>query len=469
MGTPRRCESVELDNKIRDLIERNASLDPKGVPPEATLSHRNACPPKTPRKTASVAHFVQGTAGMSTVDSSADQAESAQSSRRKNLTDPLEQKIRCLEKQRKELLQVNQQWDQQFRSMKELYERKVAELRTRLRAAEGALGELESERRSQSAGGAARGPRREEVGARGVCVGWTPGSSTAARARLRVSKAVDRNILALVPGLCLLWPERSAKATRRTWFSVSQERETLNEELQELKKENKLLKEKNALAMKKKEHYECEIQRLNKVLQDALKIEGVSSPGDQRGMCPVECSHAATRTEVEVLKQQVQIYEEDFRRERSDRERLSREKEELQRAHQASRAQLTRLSSQIKVCQMEKEKLEKQLKQMHFPACTCGLAFHLRDPGVPAGPRATQDQWEHPVSKRSHFNRSRRRPLLPGPPRYALDLLPPDGQHEDNVCRVDAELDRRTARQHLTGVDLEEAQLGMAYSEQNPP
>ncbi|XP_046303034.1 TNFAIP3-interacting protein 3 isoform X3 [Marmota monax] len=324
-----RCESVELDNKIRDLIERNASLDPKGVPPEATLSHRNACPPKTPRKTASVAHSAQGTAGMSTVDSSADQAE---------------------------LLQVNQQWDQQFRSMKEVYERKVAELRTRLRAAEGALGELECERRSQSAGGAARGPRREE------------------------------------------------------------ERETLNEELQELKKENKLLKEKNALAMKKKEHYECEIQRLNKALQDVLKIEGASSPGDRRGMCPVECGHAATRTEVEVLKQQVQIYEEDFRKERSDRERLSREKEELRRAHQASRAQLTRLSSQIKVCQMEKEKLEKQLKQIHFQACTCGLAFHLRDPGVPAGPRTTQDQWEHP----------------PGPPRCAVDLLPPDGQHKDN-------------------------------------
>ncbi|XP_048667931.1 TNFAIP3-interacting protein 3 isoform X3 [Marmota marmota marmota] len=324
-----RCESMELDNKIRDLIERNASLDPKGVPPEATLSHRKACPPKTPRKTASVAHSAQGTAGMSTVDSSADQAE---------------------------LLQVNQQWDEQFRSMKELYERKVAELRTRLRAAEGALGELECERRSQSAGGAARGPRLEE------------------------------------------------------------ERETLNEELQELKKENKLLKEKNALAMKKKEHYECEIQRLNKALQDVLKIEGASSPGDRRGMCPVECSHAATRTEVEVLKQQVQIYEEDFRKERSDRERLSREKEELRRAHQASRAQLTRLSSQIKVCQMEKEKLEKQLKQIHFPACTCGLAFHLRDPGVPAGPRTTQDQWEHP----------------PGPPRCALDLLPPDGQHNDN-------------------------------------
>nr|XP_040148845.1 TNFAIP3-interacting protein 3 [Ictidomys tridecemlineatus] len=414
-----RCESVELDKKIQDLIERNASLDPKGVPPEATLSHRNACPPKTPRKTASVAHSAQGTAGMSTVDSSADQAESAQSSRRKNLTDPLEQKIRCLEKQRKELLQVNQQWDQQFRNMKELYERKVAELRTRLRAAEGALGELECQRRSQSAGGAPRGPRREE------------------------------------------------------------ERETLNEELQELKKENKLLKEKNALAMKKKEHYECEIQRLNKVpsrsqgggqsslggghspatdtdsiqywsyprqLPHGLRLGWVQgtpiaalwlSPphpeegsGAEGGRAPLQKprrhlggdglnvprAQKKDRHSTHVSVFQVQIYEEDFRRERSDRERLSREKEELQRAHQASRAQLARLSSQIKVCQMEKEKLEKQLKQMQFPACTCGLAVHLRDPGVPAGPGATQDQWEHP----------------PGPPRCALDLLPPDGQHKDN-------------------------------------
>jgi hypothetical protein len=46
---------------------------------------------------------------------------------------------------------------------------------------------------------------------------------------------------------------------------LQKEKECLNEELEELKKENKLLKEKNILATKKKEHYECEIKRLNKV------------------------------------------------------------------------------------------------------------------------------------------------------------------------------------------------------------
>uniref|UniRef100_A0A8C5ZHA4 TNFAIP3 interacting protein 3 n=1 Tax=Marmota marmota marmota TaxID=9994 RepID=A0A8C5ZHA4_MARMA len=153
-----------------------------------------------------VAHSAQGTAGMSTVDSSADQAESAQSSRRKNLTDPLEQKIRCLEKQRKELLQVNQQWDEQFRSMKELYERKVSTL----------SGSLHLLNLAGISHVQAQGLR---LGCEGFC-GRQRGEG---------------------------------------------ERETLNEELQELKKENKLLKEKNALAMKKKEHYECEIQRLNKV------------------------------------------------------------------------------------------------------------------------------------------------------------------------------------------------------------
>lgn len=42
-------------------------------------------------------------------------------------------------------------------------------------------------------------------------------------------------------------------------------KESLSEELHELKKENQLLKEKNALVNRKKERYECEIKRLNKV------------------------------------------------------------------------------------------------------------------------------------------------------------------------------------------------------------
>lgn len=50
-----------------------------------------------------------------------------------------------------------------------------------------------------------------------------------------------------------------------SWSLLQKEKERLNEELHELKEENKLLKEKNALVNEEKEHYECEIKRLNKV------------------------------------------------------------------------------------------------------------------------------------------------------------------------------------------------------------
>ncbi|XP_070360795.1 TNFAIP3-interacting protein 3 isoform X3 [Equus asinus] len=357
-----RCESMELDDKICDLIERHASPDLKA----AMQSHRNSCSPKTPGKTASMAHFGQGPTRMSAAENSTEHAEWTQSSRRKNLTNPLEEKIRCLEKQRKELLEVNQQWDQQFRSMKELYKRKVAELQMKLVAAERCLSTHEKERQQS---------QRESDG------------------------------------------QRDAARERRQ--REEKEKESLNEELHELKKENKLLKEKNALANKKKEHYECEIKRLNKALQEALNIKCSSCPEDCLGKSEMECCHEEMRTEMEVLKQQVQIYEEDFRKERSDRERLNQEKEELQQINQTSQSQLNRLNSQIKACQMEKEKLEKQLKQpyspqMCFPTCRCSLGFHLQDPCVPTGPRAVQDLQKHP----------------PDYQWYAPDQFPPDVQQK---------------------------------------
>ncbi|XP_047713081.1 TNFAIP3-interacting protein 3 isoform X3 [Prionailurus viverrinus] len=306
-----RCESMELDNKIRDLIERNDSPDLKGATPGATPGHRNSCSLKTPGKTASMAYCLQGTTRMSAAESSSEHGEHDQSSSRKNLTSSLEQKIRCLEKQRKE-----------------------------------------------------------------------------------------------------------------------KEKESLSEELHELKKENKLLKEKNTLASKKKEQYECEIKRLNKALQDALKIECSSFPEDCLGKSELECRHKEMRTEMEVLKQQVQIYEEDFKKERSDRERLNQEKETLQKIIQTSQSELNRLNSQIKACQMEKEKLEKQLKQfyplpvngqyyppqMYFPICNCGLNFHLWDPCTLADPGTAQDLHKHP----------------PDYQWYAPDQFPPDVQHKAN-------------------------------------
>lgn len=159
-------------------------------------------------------------------------------SRRKNSTNFLEQKIRHLEKQRQELLEVNQQWDQQFRNMKRLYERKVLELQTKLAATED-IHTIEKEQKQSVTEG-------------------------------------DRHL---------------------------EEKESLREELRALKKENLLLKENNALANRKKEHYACEIKRLNKALQDALTI-GSASLSEGSRKCTGRCSLAEMRTKVESHKHQ---------------------------------------------------------------------------------------------------------------------------------------------------------------------
>ncbi|OBS66238.1 hypothetical protein A6R68_05222 [Neotoma lepida] len=54
---------------------------------------------------------------------------------------------------------------------------------------------------------------------------------------------------------------------------LHKEKESLREELQALKRENKLLKENNVLANRKKERYACEIKRLNKV-PEQMKLGG---------------------------------------------------------------------------------------------------------------------------------------------------------------------------------------------------
>ena len=44
--SPGRCDSVELDDTIRVLIERGASPAPEGAAPGATLRPRSSCSPK---------------------------------------------------------------------------------------------------------------------------------------------------------------------------------------------------------------------------------------------------------------------------------------------------------------------------------------------------------------------------------------------------------------------------------------
>ncbi|KGL95632.1 TNFAIP3-interacting protein 3, partial [Charadrius vociferus] len=204
----------------------------------------------------------------------------------------LEQQILSLERQRRELLEVNKQWDHQFRRMKQLYEKQLAEMKAKLDVSERRVGKLEEERHRQH-------PEDERL------------------------RALGR--------------ERPLQETKET--------KVLSEALREMKEENKLLKQKNASMIRKNEHYECEISRLNKALLEVLKkqhspVLGTSSEKGDRS------SHEDMRTQLEVLRQQVQIYEEDFRKERSDRERLNEEKEALQKINERLQSQLNKLNSQ---------------------------------------------------------------------------------------------------------------------------
>ncbi|KFV63914.1 TNFAIP3-interacting protein 3, partial [Dryobates pubescens] len=212
-------------------------------------------------------------------------------------TSCLEQQILSLERQRQELLEVNKQWDRQFRSMKQLYVKQLAEMKAKLDMSERRVGELEEERHRQ----------HPEDG------------------RLQA-----------------LGRERPLQETK--------EIKVLSEALLEIREENKLLKQQNASMIRKKEHYECEISRLNEALMDALKKQHMpvlqaSEKGDRSSLEDM-------RTQLEVLKQQVQIYEEDFRKERSDRERLSEEKEALQKINKRLQSQLNKLNSQTSRCSL---------------------------------------------------------------------------------------------------------------------
>ncbi|EOB05776.1 TNFAIP3-interacting protein 3, partial [Anas platyrhynchos] len=124
------------------------------------------------------------------------------------------------------------------------------------------------------------------------------------------------------------------------------ETKVLSEVLHDMKEENKLLKQKNASMIRKQEHYECEISRLNKALKDVLQKKHQSVPGTPSEGVDKN-SLEDMRTQLEVLQQQVQIYEEDFRKERSDRERLNEEKEALQKINERLQSQLNKLNSQV--------------------------------------------------------------------------------------------------------------------------
>ncbi|NWS47181.1 TNIP3 protein, partial [Probosciger aterrimus] len=257
----------------------------------------------------------------------------------------LEQQILSLERQRRELLEVNKQWDHQFRSMKHLYEKQLAEMKARLDVSERRVSELEEKRHRQH-------PEAERLQALG----------------------------------------------REQKLQEMKETRVLSEALHEMKEENRLLKQKNASIMRKKELYECEISRLNKALVDVLKKQHtpVLETSEKGGRNSLE----DMRTQLEVLRQQVQIYEEDFRKERSDRERLNEEKEALQETYERLQSQLNKPSSQTKDLPVQSGR-PRYPSPLFLSPCvnygSCGLVLHYQDPRIhPASCRAHEQQQHSP-------------------------------------------------------------------------
>ncbi|XP_023609889.1 TNFAIP3-interacting protein 1 isoform X10 [Myotis lucifugus] len=193
-----------------------------------------------------------------------------------------EKKVKMLEQQRTELLEVNKQWDQHFRSMKQQYEQKITELRQKLADLQKQVTDLEAEREQKQ-------------------------------------RDFDRKLLLA----------KSKIEMEET------DKEQLSAEAKELRQKVRYLQDQLSPLTRQRDYQEKEIQRLNKALEEALSIQASpSSPptafGNPEGAGGLLRKQELV-TQNELLKQQVKIFEEDFQRERSDRERMNEEKEELKK------------------------------------------------------------------------------------------------------------------------------------------
>ncbi|KAK9398903.1 TNFAIP3-interacting protein 3-like [Crotalus adamanteus] len=156
-----------------------------------------------------------------------------------------------------------------------------------------------------------------------------------------------------------------------------------------LRKENSFLKQETTLTSRKKMFYECEINRLNK----RSHVEALDR----------NCNQEEMGMPIELLWEQIQIYEEDLKKERYHRERFGEEKKLLQKLNEQSEFQLNKLKFQIKHFQTENELLQKQVKQqaqdfqaltekyfclqqLFIPSClncgNCGLLQPLSEPRI---------------------------------------------------------------------------------------
>ncbi|XP_068181213.1 TNFAIP3-interacting protein 1 isoform X3 [Antennarius striatus] len=243
-----------------------------------------------------------------------------------------EKKIKLLEKQRKDVLEVNKQWDIQWNSMKSQFEQKITDLRQRLAESQKTVLELEAEREQRQ-------------------------------------RDYDKKLL----------------LAKSKIENVQGEKECLNSETTELKQKIRYLQDQLLPLSKQREYQEKEIQRLNRALEEALNLHTPSSSQQPPGQGNfAEAANNLKKqellTQIAVLKEQVKIFEEDFRKERSDRERMNEEKEDLRRQVERLQGQITNLTNQLhqaqNECQRERTercKLERLQMQHHKQVGPQGL------------------------------------------------------------------------------------------------
>lgn len=244
--------------------------------------------------------------------------------------DVYEKKIKLLEKQRKDVLEVNKQWDIQWNAMKSQFEQKITDLRQRLADSQKTVMELEAEREQRQ-------------------------------------RDYDKKLL----------------LAKSKIENVQGEKECLNSETTELKQKIRYLQDQLLPLSKQREYQEKEIQRLNRALEEALNLQSPSSSQPP----PVDAANNLKKqellTQIQVLKEQVKIFEEDFRKERSDRERMNEEKEDLRRSVERLQGQITNLTNQLHQAQNEcqRERTERcKLERLQMQHHKQGQTQDRRDP-----------------------------------------------------------------------------------------
>ncbi|ELW64363.1 TNFAIP3-interacting protein 1 [Tupaia chinensis] len=343
-----------------------------------------------------------------------------------------EKKVRMLEQQRTELLEVNKQWDQHFRSMKQQCEQKITELRQKLADLQKQVSDLEAEREQkqrdfdrklllakskiemEEASVTAATPRDMQPATLALCLipslTSTDKEQLTAEARelrqkvkylqdqlspLTRQREYQEKEIQRLNKVCPLAPEPWVPGlTRAQLFGSGDtvtvpassamplpqtDKEQLTAEARELRQKVKYLQDQLSPLTRQREYQEKEIQRLNKALEEALSIQASpSSPaaafGSPEGAGGLRKQELLTQNEL--LKQQVKIFEEDFQRERSDRERMNEEKEELKKQVEKLQAQVTMSNAQLKALKDE-EKAREALKQQKRKAKASGERYHM--------------------------------------------------------------------------------------------